>query len=131
MTGIDTSVIVRYITQDDPRQSPAATRLIESLSVDEPGFIAMVVIAELAWVLQRSYHSSRKEIARVLESLLQTKELIIERAELVVQALRLFSAGRADFSDCLVERCADAAGCQYTVTFDHVAAATAGMRLIK
>ncbi len=130
MIGLDTNVLVRYITQDDPVQSPAATKLIESLSVQEPGFIALVVTAELVWVLQKSYHSSRPDLARVLESLLRTKELIIERAELVGQALRLFSAGRTGFSDCLVERSANAAGCKYTVTFDRVAAGAAGMRLL-
>ena len=131
MTGLDTNVIVRYVTQDDPAQSRAATQLIESLSAEEPGFIGLVVMAELAWVLQKSYDSSRLDIGRVLESLLQTKELIIERAELVGQALRSFSAGRADFSDCLIERCADAAGCRHTFTFDRVAATAAGMRLVK
>jgi predicted nucleic-acid-binding protein len=131
MTGLDTNVIVRYITQDDPAQSRAATRLIESLSAEKPGFIGLVVTAELVWVLQSSYHSSRQEIAKVLESLLQTKELVLERAELVGQALRSFSAESSDFSDCLIERCADAAGCESTVTFDRLAAGAAGMRLIK
>ena len=90
----------------------------------------MIVVAELVWVLHKSYRASRPDIARVVESLLQTSELVVERADLVAQALRQFSAGRAGFSDCLVERCADAAGCKYTVTFDQSAAAAAGMHLI-
>jgi predicted nucleic-acid-binding protein len=130
MMGLDTNVIVRYITQDDPMQSRAATKLIESLSAEEPGFITMVVIAELAWVLQRSYRSPRREIATVLESLLRTKEFIVERGELVEQALRIFSASRADFCDCLVERCGHAAGCEHTLTFDKVAAGVGGMKLM-
>jgi len=81
--------------------------------------------------LQKSYASGRREIASVVESLLRTKELVVERAELVSQALRLFSAGRADFADTLIERCANAADCDYTLTFDQTAAATAGMRLLE
>jgi predicted nucleic-acid-binding protein len=130
MIGLDTNVIVRYLTQDDPSQSPAATRLIDTLSAKEPGFVAMIVVVELAWVLQRAYQSPRQEIARVLESLLQTEELVIESAELIWQALRLFTASRADFADCLIERCGHAAECQHTVTFDKNAQAT-GMQLLK
>jgi len=130
MKGLDTNVIVRYVTQDDPVQARAATNFIESLTEEEPGFIALIVIAELAWVLQKSYHSTRHDIARVLESLLRTKTFAVERAELVWPALRQFYPGRADFTDCLIDLCAKAAGCQYTVTFDQVAATAAGMRLL-
>ncbi|HEY3973713.1 MAG TPA: type II toxin-antitoxin system VapC family toxin [Candidatus Sulfotelmatobacter sp.] len=131
MTGLDTNIIVRYVTQDDPAQTRTATKLIESLSAEEPGFIALVVVAELAWVLQTSYSSTRDEIVSVLESLLRAKTLVVERTDLVRQALRQFSAGRADFADYLVERCANAAGCERTFTFDKVAATDAGMRLLR
>jgi predicted nucleic-acid-binding protein len=130
MIGLDTNLIVRYITQDDPVQSAAATKLIDSLSADAPGFVAMVVVVELVWVLQSCYRGKRDEIVRVLETLLRSKELIVERAELVSQALRRFSAGHADFADCLIERCGHAAECQYTVTFDRNAASAAGMKLL-
>jgi predicted nucleic-acid-binding protein len=130
MIGLDTNVIARYITQDDPVQSAAATKLMESLSADAPGFVAMVVVVELVWVLQSCYRGKRDEIVRVLETLLRSKELIVERAEFVWQALRRFSAGHADFADCLIERCGHAAECQYTVTFDQNAASAAGMKLL-
>ena len=48
MIGLDTNVLVRYMAQDDPKQSAVATRLIEKeLSSAEPGFISLVVLAEL------------------------------------------------------------------------------------
>lgn len=55
MIGLDTNVLVRYIMQDDTKQSAKATQLIESLTSDEPGFIAMVSVVELYWVLTSSY----------------------------------------------------------------------------
>jgi predicted nucleic-acid-binding protein len=128
MTGLDTNVVVRYVTQDDPAQSAAATKLIDSLSADAPGFIAMIVVVDLVWVLQSCYDAKRDEIARVLETLLRSKEVIVERADLVWQALRRFTAGNADFADCLIERCGHAAGCHHTVTFDQNAASAAGMQ---
>ena len=48
MIGLDTNVLVRYIMQDDARQSPQATRLVESLSVGAPGFVPLVSVVELA-----------------------------------------------------------------------------------
>ena len=56
MIGFDTNVIVRYLTQDDPVQSPKATELIErGLTEEEPGFVSVVTMAETAWVLERVY----------------------------------------------------------------------------
>lgn len=130
MIGLDTNVVVRYVTQDDRLQSAAATKLIDSLSANAPGFIATIAVVELVWVLQSCYHAKRGEVARVLDTLLRSKELIVERAELIWQAQRRFSAGNADFADCLIERCGHAAECQYTATFDQNAAAGAGMRLL-
>ena len=130
MIGIDTNIIVRYLTHDDPGQTAAAVRLIDSLSNDAPGFLSLIVIVELVWVLEFSYHFKKSEIEQVLDTLLRSRELVIERAELVSQALRKFSAGRSDFADCLIERCCHAAECQYTLTFDQNAAGTAGMNLL-
>jgi predicted nucleic-acid-binding protein len=129
MTGLDTNVVIRYLTHDNPAQSSAADTLMRSLSPEAPGFLSLVVMVETIWVLENSYDFKRDQIKEVLETLLRSKELIVERAEIVWQALRAFSDSRADFADCLIERCAYAAGCSYTATFDR-AAVTAGMRLI-
>jgi len=129
--GLDTNVIVRYLTQDDPIQSPKANRLIEKFSAGEPGFIAMVSIVELIWVLQSCYYAAKPVVVQMLENLLRTEELIVERPELIWRALRRFqAAGQVDFADCLIECCAHAAGCEYTATFDKSAAKTASMKLI-
>lgn len=129
MIGLDTNVVVRYLTQDDPAQAAAAARIIDSLSSDVPGFLSLVVIAELVWVLESSYDFKKNDVARVLDNLLRSGELVIERAEIVRHALRAFGVSRAGFTDCLIERCGHAAECQYTATFDKRAAA-AGMRLL-
>lgn len=131
MIGLDTNVLVRYLLQDDPRQSAQASRLIESLSAEEPGFVPVVVLVELAWVLGAGYKLSREQLAAVLETLLRSKELVIDRADLVMQAAARFSSGGADFADALIERMAMAAGCTATMTFDQGAAKAAGMTLVR
>jgi len=102
---------------------------MDSLSTDLPGFLSLVVVAELVWVLQFSYQFKKDEIQHVVERLLRSKELALERAEIVSQALRKFRASQANFADCLIERCCQAAECEYVLTFDKDAAAM-GMRLI-
>lgn len=129
MIGLDTNILVRYVTLDHEAQSAAAAKVVDSLSSESPGFLSLVVIAELVWVLQFSYSFKKHQIEHVVERLLRSEELVIERAEIVSQALRKFRVSRANFADCLIERCGHAAECQYVLTFDKDAAA-AGMRLL-
>jgi len=51
MIGLDANVLVRYVTQDDPVQSPKASALIESLTTLSPGFVSLVSVVERVWVL--------------------------------------------------------------------------------
>ena len=130
MIGLDTNVLVRYIMQDDARQSPLATRLVESLSAEAPGFVPLVSVVELAWVLSSAYELDRAQLVEAFEGLLRTKELVVDRAETVWKALRLFQRANADFADCLIERTAAAAGCERTMTFDRGAVKGCGMTLV-
>lgn len=130
MIGLDTNVLVRYIMQDEPRQSAKAARLIESLDVNNPGFVSLVTVVELYWVLSSCYELSREQASRALDAMIRSKQLVVERSDLVIRALRAHGAGKADFADCLIERSAVAAGCGQTMTFDGRAAQHAGMTLI-
>ena len=130
MIGLDTNVLVRYIMQDDPKQSSKAANLIESLDAENPGFITMVSVVELYWVLTSSYELTGAQVAQALDAILRTKQLQVERADQVVRALRVFGQGKADFADCLIERAASGAGCSQTMTFDVGAGKHAGMTLI-
>ena len=131
MIGLDTNVLIRYVAQDDPKQSPKATSLIESLTADAPGYVGVVSVVELVWVLTSCYSASKTEVCAVLETLLRTKEIVVAHADTVWKALRLFKESKADFADCLIERSAGDAGCIYTTTFDQGAAKNCGMRLIE
>jgi predicted nucleic-acid-binding protein len=130
MIGLDTNVLVRYIMQDDLKQSPKATALIESLDGDAPGFVTLVSIVELYWVLTSCYELTNDQVKQALESLLRTKQILVDRADQVLRALRVFGNGKADFADCLIERTAASAGCTQTMTFDAGAVKHAGMTLV-
>jgi predicted nucleic-acid-binding protein len=129
--GLDTNVVVRYIAQDDVAQAKKATKLIESLSPESPGYIPLVTVVELVWVLESCYAQNRAEVVAVLDTLLRTKQLMVENVAVVSQALKIFAMGKADFADCLIARSALAANCTHTVTFDKAAANHAGMQLLE
>ena len=131
MIGLDTNVLVRYIMQDDPKQSPKATRLIESLDSENLGFITVVSVVELYWVLTSCYGLSGHDVKQAFEALLRAKQIVVDRADQVLRALRVFDDGKADFADCLIERIASSAGCAETLTFDAGAAKYAGMSLVR
>jgi predicted nucleic-acid-binding protein len=131
MIGLDTNVLVRYIMQDDAAQSPQAAALVESLTVEAPGFVTLVAVIELTWVLASCYGLDRSQVASALEGLIRSKEIVVERSDIVWQAVRVFRDSTADFADCLIERSAAAAGCTCTMTFDRGAAKSCRMTLIQ
>ena len=131
MIGIDTNVLVRYMAQDEPVQSPLATRLIEEeCSASTPGYISLVVLVELVWVSESCYDASRADIAQIVRRLLSIRQLVVQEAEVVWKALRRFEGNKADFADGLGQQLALAAGCSSVMTFDKVAARV-GMSLLK
>jgi predicted nucleic-acid-binding protein len=130
MLGLDTNVIVRYIAQDDPKQSPLATKFIESLSPARPGFVPAVVLVESLWVMEDVYGASRDRLADIVTTLLEVESLMVESAESVWRALAVFRKGKADFADCLIARLCAARGCEATWTFDKAAARDGGMKLL-
>jgi predicted nucleic-acid-binding protein len=131
MIGLDTNVLARYIAQDDPVQSRLATKLMESLTADEPGFVSLVTLVEVSWVLSSCYDFTREQLASTLDLLTRTKEIVLDRPETVLRAIRAFGNGSADLADCLIERIGQDAGCTHTVTFDTAAAKSAGMVLLR
>jgi len=127
MIGIDTNVLVRYIVQDDLKQSKAATLLIEqSCSTDNPGYVNHIVLCELVWVLRRNYKVDKQSLCRVIEQIIRTERLIVEDIQLVWKALEVFRETKADFADCLISQRNLQAGCLYTATLDNAAAKTEG-----
>jgi predicted nucleic-acid-binding protein len=120
MIGLDTNVLVRYITQDDPIQSVKATAWIEGrLTPDNPGFISIVAMAETVWVLERTYGLSDREIAAFIERLLQADVLIVENAQQVFTAMVTLRKKLGSFADALIAALGDEAGCSGTLTFDQ------------
>ena len=102
MIGLDTNVIIRYLTQDDPKQAKKATTLIETeLSPEAPGFVTLITLVEVTWVLESCFDQSKESVLNVLQGLLTTKQLIVERTNLAYIAMRRCAKASTDFSDTL------------------------------
>ena len=82
MNGLDTNLLIRYVTQDDPIQSPKATEIIEGrLTRERSGFISLVTMAETVWVLGSVYGLADGEIADVVERMLQADTLVVQNEQ--------------------------------------------------
>jgi predicted nucleic-acid-binding protein len=120
MTGIDTNVLVRYLTRDDPDQYRAAKTFLESSCTQEdPGYVGEIVLCEVVWVLTGAYDATKGEVVDVIDQLLRTRQLQIGHRDSVREALEAYRRSDADFADCLLGALNEAAGCEETVTFDR------------
>ena len=120
MFALDTNVIVRYIAQDDPAQSAAATRIFEDIISDKNhGFITSIALCETLWVLSRAYGQPREKLVEVVEALLKADNLELEHRDLVWNAKEDFRNGNADFSDYLIARIGKPQGASTTLSFDR------------
>ena len=120
MIGLDTNLLVRYLTRDDASQYAKATALIDAAAKRGDRFVInSAVLCELVWVLRTTYRYSREEIGRTLEHILTTAEFDVERSDEARQALHDFQSTKADFSDALIGRINRSLGADHTVTFDR------------
>ena len=132
MIGLDTNVLLRYITQDDPKQSPRAIEIIERrLTEQEPGFVTLVTILEVVWVLKSLFKRSRQEIANDIEMLLAADALEVQNEQEVYLAVVSLRNGIGTFEDALIGSLGTWWGCSATLTFNEDAARRLhGFRLI-
>ena len=120
MIGLDTNVLIRYLTKDEAAQYAKAKRLIdEAVAHDERLLISSTVLCETTWVLETAYDYSRDEIADVLERILETAQFEIERVPETRDALRDFQSTKAGFADALIGRINRTLGAKHTATFDR------------
>lgn len=132
MIGLDTNILVRYIVRDAEVQTDLATRLIETKCTrEQPGFIALLVLIELVWVLSRGYGYPKSIVVSVLTKILSSAELMVEDVELARTALGKFVTGSADFPDYLIGLVNSSKGCSTTYTFDKRAGRSDHHRLLE
>jgi predicted nucleic-acid-binding protein len=120
MIGLDTNVLVRYLTHDEPMQYSKAAAFIDAATGRGEQFVVnTAVLCELVSVLGTAYDYSREEIARALEQIFATAQFEVERLDEARQALRDFRSTKAGFSDAFMGRINRSLGAEHTATFDR------------
>jgi len=127
MRAVDTNVLVRLIVRDDPEQ----VRIAESF-VSTGAWASHLVLAEATWVLDAVYDRTPEQIAIAIDMLLNHKDLTIQDAEVVTNALEHFRRRPAlGFSDCLVLELARKSGHLPLGTFDRDLAKLDGVKRLQ
>jgi predicted nucleic-acid-binding protein len=125
--ALDTNVLVRYLVGDDAQQAAVARQVIEeTLTSSDPGFVSLVVLVELNWVLMRVYGCPASQVASICAELLASPTIVVEQASVVAAAIALT---HEDLADNLLHEVGKSHGCARTVTFDRRFARTPGVEL--
>ena len=131
MIGLDTNILVRYLTQDDQEQAKKAVKLIESnLSQKQSMFINNIVFCELIWVLERGYKYSKQQIASAIRILLSAQEFAFEQLDSLWIALDKYEKDKIDFSDALIGELNKSYKCTHTYSFDTKASKISNFELL-
>lgn len=132
MKALDTNLLVRYIVRDDLRQSRLADKVIDGAAdAEEELFIGSIALCELVWVLESCYEKSRKSIADVIDTILETACFHIEGKSEAFRALEEYREERGDFADYLMGELNQTAGCEITLTFDKSLKTSSNHRLLR
>ena len=112
MRAIDTNIVVRYLTGDDPEQASRARAVVEGGDV----FVGTTVLLESEWVLRSVYGYSGPEVAAALRAFAGLPGVSVESPAMLAEALDCTENGM-DFADAL--HLGAAARCEAMLTFDR------------
>jgi predicted nucleic-acid-binding protein len=131
MNGVDTNVLIRYLTGDDPEQAARARELMLRVrDTDDQLLVSDIVLCEVVWVLRTAYGLDKPDVVATLDKLLSTRQLEFADRDLVRLALADFRASSADFADCLLGRRNHTRTGSPTWTFDRGTQALSYFRML-
>lgn len=123
MISLDTNVLVRLLTNDDPRQAQKARAALDQAVQDQHRiWVSLVVTCELVWVLQRLYGYEKAQILVALNALLKFPALEMENPKAIKRVLDELGRSSADFADILLGILSTDIGAAHVLTFDKKAA---------
>lgn len=115
---VDTNVLLRAFLRDDAAQARTASRVLRDADLIA---VSLSSLCELVWVLRRLYRLQREEIADLLEALLNTENVVINRAA-ASAGLIAYRAG-GDFADGVIAWDGEWLGGESFISFDRKAVA--------
>jgi predicted nucleic-acid-binding protein len=120
MIGLDTNVILRYLLQDDPKQTRQVNQIFErQLSDSKPGFVNLATVLEIVWFLRSLFKQTPIQIATHIETLLTADFLEVQNEQQVFEATFALKRGAGEFEDALIGALNSWSGCSRTLTFNR------------
>lgn len=116
--GVDTNVLVRFLADDDPVQTPLAIQLVSD-EVNHPFYVGLVVMTETYTVLTRVKKFPSSEVIAAMRMLLSSNAFAVEDADIVREALDDCERVGCGLADAIIARSHVARGCISTATFDR------------
>ncbi|MEA2564191.1 MAG: hypothetical protein QOH06_5695 [Acidobacteriota bacterium] len=127
MIALDTNILIRLLTKDDPDQTALAEELLQKAAdAEESCFISDPVLCEVEWLLESSYRAKRRDVLAAMQELLGGDLFVFEDREVLRQAIVKYQESKADFSDCLIGAKARSRGARATYTFERALAREPG-----
>ena len=114
---LDTNVLVRLATQDNPPQAAAALKVLQTASLIA---VPSTALCEMVWLLIRGYRYTPEQVAHAIRTLLQVSQVVCHTPA-VLAGLALLQSG-GDFADGVIAFEGELMGGQEFVTFDKAAA---------
>ena len=120
--GLDTNVLVRYLLNDDEKQSSLAKdKIRQAVKQGVSVRISLLTILETEWVLRSYGKCDKAAIIDTMKCLLESCDVQIEQEETLEQAIHYYGNHNADFADCLMVSRYQRTGCDVMITFDEKA----------
>ena len=115
---IDANIVLRYLLDDHPDQSPASAKFMEEVEIGEKeAYLHDVVIAEVVWTLEKFYKVPKKEISHALSELISMRGIGVSNRSVLLRALRIYADKNVDFVDALLGALALEKGAE-VISFD-------------
>ena len=116
---IDTNLLVRYLTEDDPDKAQSVeTLLIKAGKGEIKIVIPSVIIAELMWVLESYYKMETGEISQLVGSILNTPGIDTQDKNILREVLKIYEKKGTDFVDAWIVEFARERNIKTIYTFD-------------
>jgi predicted nucleic-acid-binding protein len=112
----DTNVLLRTIVDDDEAQTSRAIALLEAA---DKVAVSLQSLCELVWVLHSRYGVVRQDISAAIQSLLNTKTVVVNRPAAEAGLILLEAGG--DFADGVIAYEGAWLGSDFFVSFDKKA----------
>lgn len=122
MIGVDATLLVQFLAQDDPREAAMARSLFARCSMRDPVFIGREALVEAVRILETVHGRSREAIAAAVLGLLEAEEVVVEAADDAAAAAQAYGDGVAGFAAHMIAAAATREGCATLYTFDRKAA---------